>query len=710
MTGAHAQDRPWLDSSLPNEARIQSLLDAMSVEEKMSQLLATSPGIERLGILPYDWWNEALHGVARSGRATVFPQTIGLAATFDDDLIFRMATAISDEARAKFNIAQSIGNYGRYAGLTFWSPNINIFRDPRWGRGMETYGEDPFLTARMGTAFVKGVQGDNPAQLKAAACAKHYAVHSGPEALRHEFDAVISGKDLHETYLPAFEALVGAGVECVMCAYNRVDGDPACGSDFLLKETLRGEWGFKGHVVSDCGAIVDFDQHHKVTEDVTHSAAWALKAGTDVNCGDAYKSLPQALAQDLITEEDIDTALRRLLNTKLKLGFFDPETEWDKSGEELVEAPAHVQLAREAAQKSIVLLKNKNGVLPLKKDIRRLFVVGPNASNGEVLLGNYYGLSSDTVTILDGLTGAVSVGTTIDYSYGQLPFHDNINPMDWVTGNARNVDATIVVLGLSGLLEGEEGAALVSPTKGDRLDLNLPKGQIDFLRKLRGDHDKPLIVVLTGGSPITMPEVEELADAILFVWYPGQQGGKAVADVIFGDVSPSGRLPITFPASVDQLPPFDDYSMSGRTYKYMTEVPLYPFGYGLSYSRFEYGELKLSSNAIQAGEALDAEIEVRNAGEFPADEVVQVYQSIDAEHMNQPISTLVGFQRVSLAPGETRVVRFSIAPEQLQAVNDAGENQYVRGAHTLQIGGVSPGARGAELTGQALKYARFEIR
>jgi len=710
VTCANAQDRPWLDSSLPSETRIEALLNAMTIEEKMGQLLNVAPGIERLGILPYDWWNEALHGVARSGRATVFPQAIGLAATFDDDLIFRMAAAISDEARAKYNIAQSIGNYGRYAGLTFWSPNVNIFRDPRWGRGMETYGEDPYLTSRMGVSFVRGIQGDNPSHLKAAACAKHYAVHNGPEELRHEFDAVVSSKDLQETYLPAFEALVGAGVECVMCAYNRVDGVPACCSDFLLKETLREEWGFKGHVVSDCGAIIDFDQHHKVTPDEVHSAAVALKAGTDVNCGDAYRSLPQALAQELISEDDIDTALRRLMNTKLKLGFFDQQTPWDKNGEELVEAPAHVQIAREAAQKSIVMLKNKNGVLPLKKDIRRLYMVGPNASTSEVLLGNYYGLSRDMVTILDGITGAVSVGTTIDYSFGQMPFQENTNPMDWVTGNAKNADATIAVLGISGLLEGEEGAALVSPTKGDRMDLNLPQGQIDFLRKLREGHDKPLIVVLTGGSPITMPEVEELADAILFVWYPGQQGGTAVADVLFGDVSPSGRLPITFPASVDQLPPFDDYKMKGRTYRYMTEAPLYPFGYGLSYSRFEYSDAKLSSDSIQAGDGLSVQVEVRNSGKTNADEVVQVYLSIDDEQLNQPISTLIGFQRLSLRSGESRAVAFDINPEQLQAVSNAGDSHYFPGTYTLHIGGVSPGARGTELTGQALKTASFEMR
>jgi beta-glucosidase len=707
---AQAQDRPWMDTGLPDETRIQALLDAMTIEEKMSQLLATSPGIERLGILPYDWWNEALHGVARTGRATVFPQTIGLAATFDDELLYKIATAISDEARAKFNIAQSIGNYGRYAGLTFWSPNVNIFRDPRWGRGMETYGEDPYLQARMGTAFVRGMQGDDRRHMKVAACAKHYAVHSGPEALRHEFDVSVSKKDMRETYLPAFEALVKEGVECVMCAYNRVDGAPACGSDVLLKDVLREEWGFDGHVVSDCGAIEDFYKHHKVSENAATSAAWALKAGTDVNCGSTYEALPQALSEGLVSTGDIDTALTRLLTSKMRLGFYDESTAWDDVGGEIVESKAHVQLAREAAQKSVVLLKNSDAVLPLKKDIRRLYVVGPHAASSDVLFGNYNGLSSDTVTIIDGIIGKVSVGTTVDYGYGQLPYTENINPMDWVTGGAKKADATIAVLGLSGLLEGEEGAALASPTKGDRIDLNLPKGQLDFLRKLREGHDRPLIVVLTGGSPITMPEIEEIADAIVFVWYPGQQGGNAVADVIFGDVSPSGRLPITFPVSADQLPDFDDYSMKGRTYKYMTEAPLYPFGYGLSYSQFEYGDIKLSKDKVRAGDSLDVEIVVRNAGDIQADEVVQLYLSIDDKHQGQPISSLIGFQRLSLAADESGLAKFSISPEQMQAINAAGDRQFMQGRHKLHIGGVSPGTRGEKLTGQVIKTAVFELK
>lgn len=704
-----AEEQPWHDSTLPHEKRIQALLDVMTVEEKMSQLLADSPGIERLGILPYNWWNEALHGVARSGRATVFPQTIGLAATFDDDLIHRIATVISDEARAKFNIAQSIGNYGRYAGLTFWSPNINIFRDPRWGRGMETYGEDPYLQARMGTAFVRGLQGDDPNHMKAAACAKHFAVHSGPEALRHEFDAVAPRRDLYETYLPAFEALVKQGVECVMCAYNRVYGAPACGSEFLLDDVLRGEWGFKGHVVSDCWAINDFHEHHKVSENAVTSSAWALKSGTDVNCGDAFEALPQALQQGLTTEADIDRALRRLLATKMKLGFFDGETAWDDLGEALVEAEAHVRLAREAAQKSVVLLKNDK-VLPLAKDIRRLYVVGPHAADVDVLLGNYNGLSRDTVTILDGVIRKVSVGTTVDYNYGQLPFQENVNPIDWVTDGARTADATIVVMGISGLIEGEEGAALASPTKGDRINLNLPQPQVDFLRRLREGHEKPLVVVLTGGSPIIMPEIEAMADAILFVWYPGQQGGNAVADVIFGDVSPSGRLPITFPVSADQLPPYEDYSMRGRTYKYMTETPFYPFGYGLSYTRFEYDDMALSKKTLRPGQAIEVEVTVRNAGDVAADEVVQLYLSVEDAAFEVPISTLVGFRRVNLPSGGSQVVSFTVTPEQMQVFDEAGVRRFAPGTHTFHAGGVSPGTRGEELTGAAQQKARFELR
>lgn len=695
-----AQNFPWFDTSLSRSERIEALMDSMTIQEKIEQLMNSTPAIPRLGILPYDWWNECLHGVARNGRATVFPQPIGLAATFDDALALRVATAISDEARAKFNIAQAMGNYSQYAGLSFWTPNINIFRDPRWGRGMETYGEDPYLTSRMGVSFVKGLQGDNPNYLKAAACAKHYAVHSGPEALRHEFDAVPTKKDLYETYLPAFKALVTeANVESVMGAYNRVYGDPACGSDFLLKDLLRDQWGFEGHVVSDCGAVSDFWRDHKVVPDATTAAAMALKAGTDVNCGSTYRNLGDALEKGLITEEDINTALRRMLHTRIKFGVFDEpgSTPWDDLGEEMVESPEHIALAREVAQKSVVLLKNKNNVLPLKKDISNLYVTGPFASSTEVLLGNYYGLSKNTVTILDGIVGKVSAGTTINYNYGVLPYQENVNPIDWTTGAAKRADAAIAVLGISGLMEGEEGEAIASGHKGDRLDLALSESQLNFLKKLRKGNDKPLIVVMTGGSPIAMPEVDSIADAILWVWYPGQQGGNAVGDVLFGDVNPSGRLPITFPVSEDQLPPYEDYSMAGRTYKYMTEKPLYPFGYGLSYTSFKYIDVKLSTEKVKKGNPLEVEVSVENTGESDGNEVVQLYLACNDAKFTVPQSTLVGFKNVHIKKGETTVVKFTISPEQLKMVNEEGESVFVKGSYTLTVGGISPGERSKEL-------------
>jgi beta-glucosidase len=706
-----AEDRPWLDDRLPGDERVQSLIDAMTVEEKMAQLQADAPGIERLGVLPYNWWNEALHGVARSGRATVYPQPIGLAATFDEELVHRVATAISDEARAKFNIAQGIENYGRYAGLTFWSPNINIFRDPRWGRGMETYGEDPYLQSRLGMACVKGLQCDDPEHMQAAACAKHCAVQSGPEAQRHEFDAVAPKRDLYETYLPAFEALVKeGGVECVMCAYNRVDGEPACGSQRLLQEILRDGWGFQGHVVSDCGAVRDFHKRHKIAADEAEAAAWALKAGTDVNCGRYYAHLPTALERGLITESDIDRALRRLLKTKLKLGLFDSDTTWSDLGTEVVEREGHVDLALEAARKSIVLLRNGGGVLPLDKEIRRLFVTGPHAASTDVLLGNYHGLSSEMVTILDGIVGAVSVGTTVDYRYGQLPYRSNVNPSNSAIGSAAQADAIIAVLGISTLIEGEEGSAVASPSKGDRLDLSLPPDQLAYLRKLRERTRKPIIVVLTGGSPIAALELEQLADAILFAWYPGQQGGKAVAEVLFGDVVPSGRVPITFPVSVDQLPPYEDYSMVGRTYKYMKEKPLYPFGFGLSYTSFDYGKPGLAPADLVAGEPLVVKVSVRNTGEVAGTEIVQIYHSTDAAPFDVPNSTLVSFRPVELAAGEEEIVRFDVTAGQLHSFGPDGQAILVKGRHTIHAGGVSPGARSEELTGQALQAVGFEIR
>jgi len=463
-------------------------------------------------------------------------------------------------------------------------------------------------------------------------------------------------------------------------------------------------------VVSDCGAVRDFHTRHKVAPGEAEAAAWALKAGTDVNCGRYYTHLPAALEQDLIAEADINTALRRLLNTKLKLGLFDAGTAWSSLDAEAVESEENTSLALEAAQKSIVLLKNSGGVLPLRTDIRRLFVTGPHASSSDVLLGNYHGLSSDTVPVLDGIVGKVSAGTTVDYRYGQLPYRSNVNPSNSAIGASARSDAIIAVLGISGLIEGEEGSAVASPSKGDRLDLSLPPDQLDFLRKLRQKNQSPIIVVLTGGSPIAAPELEELADAILFVWYPGQQGGNAVADVIFGDVSPSGRLPITFPVSEDQLPPYEDYGMAGRTYKYMTAKPLYPFGFGLSYSSFEYGKLGLSSAKLAAGEPLLVDVSVRNTGEVSGIEIVQLYHSVDEAAFDVPNSTLVGFRAVELAAGEEKMVRFEISARQLRSFSPDGDALHVKGRHTIHAGGVSPGVRGEELTGQPLQSTRFEVK
>jgi len=445
----------WNDNSFSIDERINKLMAEMTLKEKISQMLDVCPPIERLGIPEYNWWNESLHGVARNGRATVFPQAIGFGATFDPELIEKVATAISDEARAKYNEAIKINNRSRYAGLTFWSPNVNIFRDARWGRGQETYGEDPFLTSKIGVSFVKGLQGDNPDYIKAAACAKHYAVHSGPEEFRHEFDAVVNKKDLFETYLPAFKALVQeANVEGVMGAYNRTLGEPCCGSPYLLQDILRKDWGFKGYIVSDCGAIQDFHKYHKVTQTPEESAALALNSGTNINCGNVYHTLDSALKQGLITVEMLDKRLKENLKTRFKLGLFDPigTSPYDNIKADVIDSKEHRQIAREVAQKSIVLLKNENNVLPLKKDTRTMYVVGPNASNEEVLLGNYYGLTSNTQTILDGIVGKVSPGTSINYKSGILPYRNNVNPIDWSTGEAGKADVCIAVMGKSNRL------------------------------------------------------------------------------------------------------------------------------------------------------------------------------------------------------------------------------------------------------------------
>ncbi len=493
-SAALGQPHPFQDPDCPVEERARDLVSRFTTEEKIAQLNYDAPAVERLGVPAYNWWNEALHGVARNGRATVFPQAIALAATWDEELILRVAGAISDEARAKFNASQRIGNVGRYAGLTFWSPNVNIYRDPRWGRGQETYGEDPFLASRIGVAFVRGLQGDHPRYLKAAACAKHYAVHSGPEGDRHHFNATPPLKDFHETYLPAFHALVTkANVEIVMCAYNRLYDEVACGSNLLLREILRSQWGFQGHVVSDCWALVDFHTTHNVTERPEESAALAFRTGVNVDCGNTSPFLEGALREGLIAEAEIDEALVTLLQTRFRLGLFDPPdmVPFNRIGLEVINSHGHRELAREAARKAVVLLKN-DGALPLAGDIRRLHVLGPNAADGNVLLGNYFGISPNLHTILEGIAGRVDAGTHVEYNHAFLLDRANINPIDWTTGAAHEADAIVVVMGLSGLLEGEEGESLASPTKSDRFDIRLPENQVDYLRRLRGQGETPI--------------------------------------------------------------------------------------------------------------------------------------------------------------------------------------------------------------------------
>jgi beta-glucosidase len=703
---------PWLDNSLDTEYRISSLISAMSLDEKVSQLTHNSAAIDRLGIPEYNWWNECLHGVARNGRATVFPQAIALAATFDEELAFRVASAISDEARAKFNVAQSIGNRGQYAGLSFWTPNINIFRDPRWGRGQETYGEDPFLTSRIAVNFIRGLQGDHPVYLKTAACAKHFAVHSGPEALRHEFNAVVSQKDLWETYLPAFEASVReAKVEAIMGAYNRTNGESCCASPYLFREVLEKKWGFKGNILSDCWGVSDIYQFHKMVDTEEEAAAMAVKAGMDLNCGVSFRSLDRAVQKALLTEQDIDAALSDLLRSRFKLGLLDPPADnpYNSIGTEVVGSKEHRLLAREVAHKAIVLLKNDKEVLPLKKDIRSLMVIGPQATNSEVLMGNYYGVSGNDVSILDGISSAVSLGTTINFKYGQMPYRKNVNPIDWVTGEAKSADACIAVMGINGLWEGEEGEAIASEFKGDRSTISLPQNQVEFIKKLGEGRTNPLILVLTGGSPIALPEVYDFVDAILLVWYPGQEGGRAVADILFGDVSPSGKLPFTVPYSVKDLPPYEDYAMRGRTYRYMEKEPQFPFGFGLTYGELNLSKVELGSASLKKGDDLKIKLDLTNLGDSPAEEVVQVYiQSPDAGK-GQPFHSLKAFSRVRLKPFETREVKWLIKAKDLQLIDERGEPFFKDGKYKVLVGNASPGKRSEEL-GAKMLAATFVLR
>ena len=703
----------YLDTSLPFAERTKDLIGRMTLEEKVGLMNHPSHGIPRLNIPAYNYWSEALHGVARNGRATVFPQAIAMAATWDKELIYQVASAIGDEGRAKYHAALKRNGYtAQYQGLTFWSPNVNIFRDPRWGRGQETWGEDPFLTGEMASEYVKGLQGNHPKYLKAAACAKHYAVHSGPEKDRHWFNAIVTKRELYDTYLPAFKKLVTeAKVESVMGAYNRTLDEVCCASELLLDNILRGEWGFGGHVVSDCMALSDFHLHHKVTEDAADSAALALKYGCDLGCDHVFSEIPTAIKRGDTTEELVDRALERTLGTRFKLGMFDPDEKvpFATISMDVVACDEHRQLAYRAATESVVLLKNKNNILPIKPSTKKIFVTGPTAASMEVLLGNYYGINNQMITLLEGLTGRIPEGMGVEYTSGAMLKHPREVKNTWAAGMAQTADFAIVCAGLSSFLEGEEGESLLSPENGDRESISLPQSQIDYIKEL-AIHGVKIVLVLTGGSPIALGEIEDMVDAILFVWYPGMEGGRAVADVLFGDVSPSGKLPITFPKSLDQLPAFDDYSMNGRTYRYMAEEPLYPFGFGLSYSKFEYSDLQLNTQTPTLNDSLYLSLTLTNSGASDSAEVAQLYLSDLQASTIVPFHHLIGFERVFLKAGETRVLKFTVTPEMMSFYNDDGKLTLEPGKFRLEIGGCSPSKRGQELNAPKPLFAVFEVK
>lgn len=832
------QDYPFRNPHLPLEQRIDDLLSRLTPEEKVGQMMNQTPAIERLGIPPYDWWNEALHGVARAGRATVFPQAIAMAATFSDADVHETFTMVSDEARAKYHKYQQDKEYDRYKGLTFWTPNINIFRDPRWGRGMETYGEDPYLTERMGVAVVKGLQGDDPNYFKTHACAKHYAIHSGPEWNRHEFNAEATPRDLWTTYLPAFEALVKEGnVQEVMCAYNRFEGKPCCSSDKLLIDILRNSWGYDDIILSDCGAIDDFWQkdkrtpRHETHPDAESASADAVLNGTDLECGGSYRALIKALQDGKIKEEDLDVSLRRLLKGRFELGMFDPDERvpYSRIPYSVVESPEHIAKALDMARKSMVLLKNKNGVLPLNKDIRKIAVVGPNAADSTMLWANYNGFPTHTVTILDGIRrkvpGAEVIyelgcnhtdrfvmrdlgnhitsaagqgfaseffnntefegtpayqGTAKELHYttgGNTQFAPNVNLTNFTarftgtfesplsgdvefkisgndafrlyineekvaevweneygaerkytltaeegkkypvkieymqrTGSAdlnflvgvrtpvdcqatankvKDADVIVFVGGISPRLEGEEMPVDADGfRKGDRTNIEIPAVQQEMVKALKAT-GKPLVYVVCTGSALALNWEEANVDAILNAWYGGQEGGTAVADILFGDYNPAGRLPVTFYKSVDQLPDFQDYSMKGRTYRYMTQTPLYPFGYGLSYTTFAYNGGKLSADRIGKGEAVTLTFDIANTGGRDGDEVAQVYIK-NPNDPDGPIKALKAYKRVHVKAGESVPVSIRLEPKAFESFNDHTQTMEVRpGKYLIVYGGSS---------------------
>ena len=701
----------YQNEKLGFEERAEDLVEHMTVEEAASQLLFDAAPIPRLGVQAFNWWNEALHGAARSGMATVFPQAIGMAAMFDDEMIKKVAEVIATEGRAKYNTFQKYGDYGIYKGITFWSPNLNVFRDPRWGRGQETYGEDPYLIGKLGRAFIKGLQGDDPRYLKTAACAKHFAVHSGPEKERHEFDAIVSKQDMEETYLPQFKEAVDADVEGVMGAYNRTNGEPCCGSRTLMVDILRNKWKFKGYFTSDCWAIADFHLHHMVTDTPTESVALALKNGCDLNCGNTYAYLLAALKEGLITEEDIRRSAVRLMTTRMKLGMFDEKTPFDQISYEVIDCEEHRKLNEEAARKSLVLLKN-NGILPIDKStLKNVAVIGPNANSITVLNGNYHGTANQYHTVLEAVRAALP-GVRINYSKGSHLYEYKLEDPGYAGDCLAEVkqqvdlaDVVILVVGMDETIEGEEILNLEDFT-GDKKDLRLPETQRNLIRTVV-ERNKPVVLVNMTGSAVDF-EHGNYADAIIQAWYPGAMGGKAIADLIFGAYSPSGKLPVTFYSNANHLPAFEDYRMENRTYKFFQEQPLYPFGYGLSYTTFSYSDLNCR-DTIACGESLSLSVSVRNTGKTASDEVVELYLRDDEASVRVPVHKLVGCKRVFLQPGESRQVDFTIDAGQFCIIDEEGEFRYEAGSYTIYAGGSQPDSYSRKLTGQQVISTRISM-
>ncbi len=679
--------------------RAKEIVSQMTLEEKVLQMEHTAPGIARLGIKGYNWWNEALHGIARAGVATVFPQAIAMAATFDTDLIFRIGDAISTEGRAKYNEFQRQNDYGIYKGLTFWSPNINLFRDPRWGRGHETYGEDPYLTGMLGVAFIKGIQGEDEEYLKAAACVKHFVAHSGPESTRHGFDSKVSKKDFYETYTPAFKRCIEEGhVEAVMGAYNSVNGEPCCASPYLIQYVLRGEFKFDGHLVADCGAIYDIYSAHHAASNPSEAVALSVKAGCDLNCGSAFMHLLSAVKDGLIDEATIDQSLVRLITTRLKLGNIEgkycrynsiPFSENNSRENNL--------LSLEAAKKCMTLLEN-DGILPLDKGrIRSIAVIGPNAASKTVLEGNYCGTAVKYHTVLDGICDCAGEEINVLYAQGCHLFKDRVEPCSPTPDDrvseaisvAGSADIVVLCIGLDPTIEGEEGDAYNGAAAGDKLDLELPGLQNSLISEVC-KINRNVIIVNFSGSAINLANAQRNARAVIQAWYPGADGGMALAMMLFGYFSPAGRLPVTFYHSVKDLAPFEDYSMNNRTYRYFKGEPLYPFGYGLSYTSFHYSHLELSKNKISAGDNVQCKVMAENIGKYDSDEVVQLYLKDDETSVKAPKHQLKGYKRIHLRQGERQTVEFTISPADMELVLEDGTCIVEPGGFTVFAGGGQP--------------------